>query len=70
MRRANELLAKDGITIDDLMALTRDDVAICARPAPPTYVESCGAAIMSPSSGDFWPVWGIPADNDYEHFRV
>ena len=32
LRRANELLAKDGITIDDLMALTRDDVAICVRP--------------------------------------
>ena len=56
------LLAKDGITIDDLMALTRDEVAICTRPKPPTHVESCGAAIMSPSSGDFWAVWGIPAD--------
>jgi len=70
LRRADELLAKDGITIDDLMALTRDEVAICTRPQPPTHVESCGAAIMSPSTGDFWSVWGIPADNEYERFVI
>ncbi len=70
LRRANELLAQDGITIDDLMALTRDEVAICTRPQPPTHVESCGAAIMSPSTGNFWSVWGIPADNEYEHFVI
>ncbi len=70
LRRADELLAKDDISIDDLMALTRDDVAICTRPQPPTHVESCGAAIMSPATGDFWSVWGIPADNEYEHFVI
>ena len=70
LRRANELLAKDDITIDDLMALTRDEVAICTRPQPPTHVESCGAAIMRPATGDFWSVWGIPADNEYEHFVI
>ena len=70
LRRADELLANDDITIDDLMALTRDEVAICTRPQPPTHVESCGAAIMSPSTGDFWSVWGIPADNEYEHFTI
>ena len=70
LRRANELLAKDDISIDDLMALTRDETAICTRPQPPTHVESCGAAIMCPSTGDFWSVWGIPADNEYEHFVI
>ena len=70
LRRARALLAKDDITIDDLMALTRDEAAICTRPKPPTHVESCGAAIMSPSTGDFWSVWGIPADNEYEHFVI
>ena len=70
LRRARELLANDAVTIDDLMALTRDDVAICTRPRPPMHVESCGAAIMSPTSGDFWSVWGIPADNEYEHFVI
>ena len=70
LRRARELLANDSVTADDLMALTRDEVAICARPQPPMHVESCGAAIMSPSSRDFWAVWGIPADNEYEHFII
>ena len=70
LRRADELLANDDITIEGLMALTRDDVAICTRPQPPTHVESCGAAIMSPSTGDFWSVWGIPADNEYERFTI
>lgn len=70
LRRAKELLEKDDITIDDLMALTRDELAICTRPQPPNHVESCGAAIMRPASGDFWSVWGIPADNEYEHFVI
>jgi isopenicillin-N N-acyltransferase-like protein len=70
LRRAIELLAPDKVTIDDLMALTRDEVAICTRPQPPNHVESCGAAIMKPATGDFWSVWGIPADNEYEHFVI
>lgn len=70
LRRARELLANDAVTVEDLMALTRDDVAICTRPKPPMHVESCGAAIMSPTSGDFWSVWGIPADNEYERFVI
>ena len=70
LRRAQELLVNDNVTVEDLMALTRDEVAICTRPAPPMHVESCGAAIMSPSSGDFWAVWGIPADNEYQHFLI
>ena len=70
LRRARELLAKSDVALDDLMALTRDDVAICTRPQPPMHVESCGAAIMCPESGDFWSVWGIPADNEYERFVI
>ncbi len=70
LRRARELLAKSAVTLDDLMALTRDDVAICTRPKPPMDIESCGAAIMCPATGDFWSVWGIPADNEYERFVI
>ncbi len=51
------------------MALTRDET-ICVRGTPPMHIESCGAAIMRPSTGDFWAVWGLPAENDYEHFTV
>ena len=70
LRRAQELLVNDAATLDDLMALTRDEEAICARPAPPMHVESCGAAIMRPGSGEFWSVWGPPADGDYERFVI
>lgn len=70
LKRAHELLSKEQIGLDDLISLTRDEVAICTRPKPPMDVESCGAAIMCPSAGDFWSVWGIPADNEYEHFTI
>lgn len=70
LKRARELLTKEEISMDDLFELTRDDVAICTRPQPPMDVESCGAALMRPATGDFWSVWGIPADNEYEHFEI
>jgi len=70
LQRARELLAHDKLEVADLMALTRDEVAICTRPQPPLHVESCGAAIMCPASGEFWCLWGIPADNEYERFCI
>lgn len=71
LNRAYDILsAADDVSVDDLMGLTRDDEAICVRSKPPMHVESCGAAIMRPATGDFWAVWGIPADNDYEHFSI
>jgi isopenicillin-N N-acyltransferase-like protein len=68
--RALELLDKEDITIDDLMELTRDQEAICVSDFPPLHVETSGAAIMRPATGDFWAVWGKPSENEYEHFTV
>lgn len=70
LNRAYELLENGDVTVDDLMTLTRDESAICVRPKPPMHVESCGAAIMRPATGDFWAVWGLPVENEYEHFTV
>ncbi len=70
LTRAYDLLADDEVTVDDLMDLTRDETAICVRPKPPMNVESCGAAIMRPATGDFWAVWGLPVENEYEHFTI
>ena len=70
LSRAYELLENGDVTVDDLIALTRDESAICVRPKPPMHVESCGAAIMRPATGDFWAVWGLPVENEYEHFTV
>jgi isopenicillin-N N-acyltransferase-like protein len=70
LARAGEILSERPITRSLLMAFTRDPGAICQRAKPPLHMESSGAAIMRPATGDFWAVWGIPADNEYEHFRL
>jgi len=70
LSKAQALLAEGGVTAEDLQALTRDAEAICVRSAPPKHVETCGAAIMRPATGDFWAVWGLPTENAYEHFTV
>lgn len=70
LQRAGQLLQERPVTIDHLITLTRDPEAICVRPQPPLHIQSCGATIMRPKSGDFWAVWGLPSENDYEHFTI
>ena len=67
--QAQELLGRKNVTVEDLQALTRDDT-ICVRSTEPKHIETCGAAIMRPATGDFWMAWGRPAENPYEHFRL
>jgi hypothetical protein len=69
LNRAQNLLAQNGITPETLMALTRD-AEVCQRSHEPFHVESSGAAIMRPATGDFWAVWGLPPENEYEHFVI
>ena len=70
MKRGYGLLEHHGVTAQDLQALTRDPDSICVTSKPPRHVETCGAAIMRPATGDFWAVWGLPSDNEYEHFTL
>ena len=58
------------VDAERLMEITREPSAICRRPDPKYRVESSGAVIMRPRTGDFWACWGQPADNDYEHFSL
>jgi isopenicillin-N N-acyltransferase-like protein len=67
---AVELLPSRPVTVDDLMAMTRDERSICRHPTPPWDYASCGAAVMRPGTGELWACWGIPSENDYEHFQV
>jgi len=67
---APELVAERPVTAETLMAMTRDERSICRRPDPPFDYESCGAAVMRPATGDFWACWGLPSENEYEHFHV
>lgn len=62
-------LEKTPVTLDTLMEMTRADT-ICVQSVPPFHTESSGAAIMRPATGDFWAVWGRPAENEYEHFTI
>jgi isopenicillin-N N-acyltransferase-like protein len=67
LRRAQELLADGPIDAARLMEMTRDPEAICQRSRPPFHIESSGAMIMRPASGELWAVWGLPSENEYEH---
>ncbi len=70
LQRATELLADGPIDAERLFALTRDTEAICQVPFEPYRIESSGAAVMRPASGDFWACWGPPTDNDYQHIAM
>ncbi len=66
LSRGNELLEEGEIGLERLISLTQDDQAICRKPEPPHRIESSGAAIMRPVTGEFWACWGQPSHNDYE----
>ncbi|CAN5283603.1 C45 family autoproteolytic acyltransferase/hydolase [soil metagenome] len=66
----DEAAAQKPVEVSDLMALTRDSEAICRRSEPPYHTESSGAVIMRPATGEMWACWGVPADNEFEEFRV
>jgi isopenicillin-N N-acyltransferase like protein len=70
LNQGQALLAKNDITVEDLKALTRDQEAICVKSKAPKFVETCGAAIMRPATLDFWMCWGLPTENEYEHFKL
>jgi isopenicillin-N N-acyltransferase-like protein len=65
LARAIELVAEGPIDADRLIALTREPEVICQRPIPPHHIESSGAAVMRPATGDFWACWGPPVDNEF-----
>ncbi len=70
LARARDLLAKGPIDEHRIFELTRDPEAICQVPFDPYRIESSGAAVMRPATGDFWACWGPPSDNDYQHLPM
>ncbi len=67
---AAELLATGSIDAERLFALTREPSAICVTAKAPFHIESSGAAVMRPRTGDFWACWGQPAENDYQRIEA
>jgi isopenicillin-N N-acyltransferase-like protein len=70
LAEASDLLAGGVVTVEDVMKLTADERSICRKPDPVYHYETCGAAVMRPSTGDFWACWGRPSESEYEHHRV
>lgn len=68
--QATGLLKEVPHTIDLLMSLFADERSICRHRDPEFGYESSGAAIMRPTTGDFWACWGLPSENEYERFSV
>lgn len=69
LQHAWDLLSTGPVDVAALMALTRDERAICRRPEPPWSYESCGAVIMRPVTAEMWACWGVPSDHDFERFE-
>ncbi len=67
---AADLLATGPVDAERLFALTREPSAICVTARAPYHIESSGAAVMRPATGDFWACWGRPADNEYQHIEA
>lgn len=63
---AEGLLDRDSITAQDLMDLTREPDAVCQVATDPYHVESSGATLMRPKTREFWAVWGLPKDNEFQ----
>jgi isopenicillin-N N-acyltransferase-like protein len=76
VERALQLLSgSDDLTEADMMAITRNRedgaFSICSICEPPwAESETCGAVVMRPATGEFWGVWGLPHENDYQAFQL
>ena len=48
----------------------REPTTVCQRAVAPLHIESSGAVVMRPATGDFWGCWGPPVDNAYQHIEM
>ena len=67
LAKAEELLTDGQIDAERLFDLTREPEVICQLSTAPFHVESSGAAVMRPATGDFWACWGRPIENEFLH---
>lgn len=63
---AEAMLDTGTVDAERLFDLLREPEAICQRAVEPYHIESSGAAVMRPGTGEFWACWGLPANNDFE----
>ena len=60
------LLAEGDIDVERVMDVTREPDVICQTAVDPYHIETSGAAIMRPATGEFWACWGRPIENQFE----
>ncbi len=70
LAQAAALLAEGAVDTDRLIALTREPSAICQLASAPYHIESSGAAVMRPATGEFWACWGPPIQNEFQAFTL
>ncbi|MFT7476135.1 MAG: isopenicillin-N N-acyltransferase-like protein [Verrucomicrobiales bacterium] len=63
---AVDMLSEGLVDVDRVFDITREPDAICQVSVEPYHIESSGAAVMRPATGDFWACWGRPSENDFE----
>ncbi|NNF53177.1 MAG: hypothetical protein HKN03_01920 [Acidimicrobiales bacterium] len=63
---AEQLLSDGPVDEHRLFDLLREPDAICQVAMDPYHIESSGAAVMRPATGQFWACWGLPTTNDFE----
>lgn len=72
-RRACAYLEQPPFSVASLMELTRDRSdgidGICAL-HPDWQLQTVGAVIMCPAAREFWCVWGLPTEHEYEKFSL
>ncbi len=59
----------DGMTVEAVEDLLSHPT-ICYLGKPPFHVETCGAAIMRPGTGEMWACWGQPSEEEFTRFEL
>lgn len=70
LARADTLLERDPLTLDDVRDVLGDTQAICHVGTPPRFVGTCGAVVMVPARRELWAVKGRPSERPFERFSV
>ena len=70
LERGRNMLSGAALSVEDLMAVTRDEQEICHRGGPPRHVATCGAVVANPATRELWAVKGLPSENEYVRFSL
>ncbi len=64
------LAGLDGTVTYDTVETLLKHPTICYLGTPPFHVETCGAAIMRPRTGEMWACWGQPSEEPFTRFEL